>query len=210
MRVRNFPSFTFVALILLAFALGCGGGAGSETRGDRGQNDGAESRSFPKDRSRSVPAKSVSEVMAGRVVGVSDGDTIVLRTSANGVQTKVRLATIDCPEKTQDFGVKAKESLASMVFGKDVEVEVRSVDRYGRTVGVVRVGGTDVNLEQIKRGFAWHYTQYSKEQPEAERAVYADAERSARENRVGLWVDPSPVAPWNFRRGKRNQSSYAE
>lgn len=215
MKVKN-SSHALLALAILSFlALACSSADfdGSSAPGGRG----------PKSKASPVPAESPGEgdsesrvpnrdarILSGRVVGVTDGDTLVIFNSSERTRTRVRLATIDCPEKTQDFGVKAKESLSSMAFGKDAEVEVRSIDRYGRTVGVVRIGGMDVNLEQVKRGFAWHYTQYSREQPADERRSYAEAERRAREGRIGLWVDSNPIAPWNYRRAKRNQGSFAE
>ena len=148
-------------------------------------------------------------VIVGKVVGVSDGDTITVL-DAERSSWKIRLATIDSPEKNQDFGARAKESLSGMVFGREVEVEVRTVDRYGRNVGVVRIGGMDVNLEQIKRGFAWHYTQYSKEQPFEEKRIYAQAQDDARARRVGLWSQENPIEPWSFRRGMRRGGSSAE
>lgn len=213
--------------VLLVLALSC---ADSEPRGSRNRKrEAAETNESPRSGNRTAnfnvdpserlrPAEEVSkpsqpqdiQTLSGKVVGVSDGDTIVVYDTSSGERTKVRLATIDCPEKSQAFGVRAKQSLSDMVFGKNVEVEVRSIDRYGRTVGVVKVGGTDVNLEQIKRGFAWHYKQYAKEQPSQEYDSYDEAERGARERRVGLWLDVDPVPPWNFRRAKRNGGSTAE
>jgi len=166
----------------------------------RNRNDAR--KNSDSDSSSEIPQNP--RIISGRIVGVSDGDTVSLLTEQRE-NLRIRLATIDSPEKAQDFGARAKDSLSDLVFNKNVEVEVRSKDRYGRLVGVIRVGGTDVNLEQIKRGMAWHYTQYSKEQPPAEKRVYADAELAARRARVGLWVDPSPVPPWDFRREKRQK-----
>lgn len=199
--------------ILLAIGVACSSGDSAKPRGS-GRKEQAGNSTGPvpssEDRRGPSPIRKSADSIIGKVVGVSDGDTIVVYDVSRGGQFKIRLATIDCPEKTQDFGVRAKESMSSMVFGRQVEVEVRSTDRYGRSVGVVRIDGTDVNLEQIKRGFAWHYTQYSSEQPRDEFEAYAAAERDARSRRVGLWVDADPVPPWSYRRAKRRQSSYAE
>ena len=90
-------------------------------------------------------------------------------------QHKIRLSGIDAPEKRQPFGQRSKESLSGLVFARQVIVETDKKDRYGREVGKVRIDGIDVNLEQIKRGFAWHYTAYAKEQPWGDRRSYAAA-----------------------------------
>ena len=95
-----------------------------------------------------------AEVLVGRVVGVSDGDTITVLDDKKQRHV-IRLMGIDAPEKAQAFGQKAKQSLSDLVFDKDVSVTWFKRDRYGRTVGQVRIGDTDVCLEQIKRGMAW-------------------------------------------------------
>ena len=134
----------------------------------------------------------------GRVVGVADGDTITVL-NASDTQHKIRLAGIDAPEKHQPFGQRSKESLSDLVFGRAVMVETYKRDKYGRNVGKVLVDGNDANLEQVKRGLAWHYKQYEKEQPANDRVEYAVAEGAARASRLGLWADAEPVAPWEFR-----------
>lgn len=95
-------------------------------------------------------------VFEGRVVGVSDGDTITVLVGGHE-QIKVRLAEIDAPEKAQPFGQRSKQALSDLVFGKTVRVEQQDTDRYGRVVGRVFVDGTDVNVEQIRQGMAWAY-----------------------------------------------------
>jgi endonuclease YncB( thermonuclease family) len=94
--------------------------------------------------------------------------------------------------------------LAIRVFDKDVFVTWFKKDRYGRTVGQVRLDDTDVCLEQIKRGLAWHYKQYEREQSVEDRSRYADAEKEARIARKGLWLDEQPTEPSKFRRTKIN------
>jgi endonuclease YncB( thermonuclease family) len=143
----------------------------------------------------------VAETITGRVVGVSDGDTLTIR-DASDQQFKIRLSGIDAPEKGQPFGRQAKGSLSEMVFNKQVVVESDKKDRYRRRVGKVQHEGTDVNLEQIKRGMAWHYTAYAKEQAPADREAYASAEVEARAHRRGLWQESTQSAPWEFRRIK--------
>ena len=95
-----------------------------------------------------------AEVLLAHVVSVSDGDTITVLDD-NKQRHVIRLMGIDAPEKAQAFGQKAKQSLSDLVFDKDVSVTWFKRDRYGRTVGQVRIGDTDVCLEQIKRGMAW-------------------------------------------------------
>jgi endonuclease YncB( thermonuclease family) len=140
--------------------------------------------------------------IAGRVVGVSDGDTITLLDSQR-VQHKVRLQGIDAPEKKQPFGQRAKEHLSNQVFNRFVTVQYDKRDRYKRIVGKVMHYGVDVNLGMVSAGFAWHYKDYEKEQSFADRAAYAAAEDDARRARRGLWADPRPVPPWEFRRSER-------
>lgn len=136
--------------------------------------------------------------IVGRVVGVSDGDTITVLVD-NHDRLKVRLAGIDAPEKSQPFGSVSKKSLSDQVFGKTVNIEANKKDRYGRFLGRVIFNGTDVCLEQIRAGMAWHYKRYSNEQSESLRREYADAESQARQLKIGLWSEPTPVAPWEFR-----------
>lgn len=142
-----------------------------------------------------VPAAT----LVGEVVAVADGDTFtVLDASKN--QYKVRLAGIDAPEKRQAFGEQSRQNLASLVFRRQVVVEWQKTDRYGRIVGKVRVGTVTVDLEQVRVGLAWHYKAYANEQSPADRDEYAKAEVEARRARRGLWLEASPVAPWDFRR----------
>lgn len=137
----------------------------------------------------------------GRVMRVADGDTITVLDVSNS-QHKVRLAGIDAPEKKQAFGKRSKESLSGLVFGKSVTLETYKLDLYGREISKVLVGDLDVNLEQVKRGMAWHYKAYQREQLQPDRASYAKAEEDARAARVGLWVDAQPMPPWEFRHKK--------
>jgi endonuclease YncB( thermonuclease family) len=137
-----------------------------------------------------------ADTIHGRIVGVADGDTVTL-IDANNSTTKIRLHQIDAPEKQQDFGQRSKASLSDLVFGKEVDVEVVTIDKYGRTVGRIHVGGQDANLEQVRRGMAWVYRKYADE------PIYFKAEQSARESEIGLWSHPDAVAPWVFRHPPR-------
>lgn len=140
--------------------------------------------------------------LAGEVVGLSDGDTVTVL-DATKTQYKVRLAGIDAPEKSQPFGNRSRQHLAELVFRKQVVVEWSKQDRYGRIVGKVLVAGRDACLAQVSAGLAWHYKAYQREQSPGDQAAYAAAEEAARGKRVGLWRDPAPMAPWEFRHARR-------
>jgi endonuclease YncB( thermonuclease family) len=144
--------------------------------------------------------------ITGRVVGVSDGDTITVLAAGNR-QLKVRLDGIDAPESKQAFGAKAKQSLSELVYGRTVTVTGSKTDRYGRTVGNVAVDGRDVGLVQIERGNAWFYRQYARELDGDRARDYERAEVRARADRLGLWADRKPVEPWEWRADKRAPKS---
>lgn len=137
-----------------------------------------------------------NEILNGRVIGVLDGDTLSLLTE-DATTVRIRLAQIDAPEKRQAFGQRSKQSLSDLAFDRQAEVQIDTLDRYGRLVGKVRVGGQDVNLLQIQRGMAWVYRRYAKD------PQYFEAEDKARKARVGLWADPEPTPPWIYRHPKR-------
>ncbi len=139
--------------------------------------------------------------LTGKVIGISDGDTLTLLDQAN-VQHKIRLSGIDAPEKKQAFGEKSKQALSDCAYGKPAVVEYDKKDHYGRTVGKVIVGRTDCNLRQISLGLAWHYKKYADEQPELDREAYAMLEQAARSQRRGLWVEQNAMAPWDFRKAR--------
>jgi micrococcal nuclease len=132
----------------------------------------------------------------GSVVGVIDGDTIdVLH---NGQAERIRLNGIDCPERGQAFGKKAKQFTSSLVYGKEVNVQTLRMDRHGRTVGdVLLPDGTNVSRELVKAGLAWWYRQYSKD------ASLGVLEQEAREAKRGLWDDPHVIPPWEVRHPKK-------
>jgi endonuclease YncB( thermonuclease family) len=137
--------------------------------------------------------------LKGKVVSIADGDTITILDHAN-YPNRVRLAGIDAPEKSQAFGQVSKRSLSDLIYGRMVKVDWVHRDRYGRIIGKVTIDGLDVCLEQIRHGMAWHYKHYAAEQPATDRQTYADAENAARSGKLGLWHDPKPVAPWDFRK----------
>lgn len=141
-------------------------------------------------------------ILEGRVVAVTDGDTIRVLDAANAEHV-VRLSGIDAPEKKMPFGQRSKQNLSDLVYGKQVAVEGEKIDRYGRNVGKVLVFGLDANLAQIHAGMAWHYKQYQREQSAADRKSYSVAEDIARLKRLGLWSDVEPTPPWDWRAAQR-------
>jgi len=141
--------------------------------------------------------------LVGRVVGVSDGDTLTLLV---GTQThRIRLAQIDAPESGQPYGRAAKQALSSLAFGRDARVVVVDRDRYGREVGEVFVAGENVNQALVRGGHAWAYTEYS---PSLE---IVDLENAARAAGVGLWALPLEQRdpPWIWRRQGRSGAAAA-
>lgn len=140
-----------------------------------------------------------ADILIGRVIHITDGDTLKVLDD-DRVQHTIRLAGIDTPERKQAFGAKATRHLSDMVKGKTVTVEYKKRDRHQRIVGKITLNETDICLEQIKAGLAWHYKKYEREQPEADRITYAAEEVAARERKIGLWSDPYQVPPWEFRK----------
>lgn len=143
--------------------------------------------------------------LAGMVVRVHDGDTLTVQ-DASGNQYQIRLAGIDAPELRQEFGKKALYNLSGFVFGKNVTIFYKKIDKYGRIVGKVMLNGVDVNLKQVADGCAWHYKEYENEQSETDRDLYSNAEKTSRNNEIGLWSDTA-LAPWEWRKAKSDSGS---
>jgi endonuclease YncB( thermonuclease family) len=148
-----------------------------------------------------LPVCGCAQTITGKVVGVSDGDMITVLDEQKR-QHKIRLEGIDAPESAQAFGSRAKQSLSDLVFGKVVTVTSSKKDRYGRVLGKVTLDGKDINKEQINRGMAWFNFPYEGELPDNVAVPYKLTYMLARQKKLGLWADASPVEPWNFRRSK--------
>ena len=130
------------------------------------------------------------------VVGVADGDTLTVLCEGSE-KMKIRLSEIDAPEKRQPFGSRSKLSLSSMCLQKKAKIKPQTKDRYGRIVAGVICDGVDANEEQIKRGMAWVYDKYVKDQ-----SLYS-IQNKARASKKGLWADNKPIKPWEYRRGNK-------
>lgn len=133
---------------------------------------------------------------SGKCVGVSDGDTI--RVMYLGKPQKIRLFGVDCPEKGQDFGERARQFTASLVFGKEASVRPVTRDPYGRVVAWVSVDNVSLNHELVKAGLAWWFRRYAPKRRDLKRL-----EQDARKAEIGLWSHPNPIPPWEFRREHR-------
>ena len=147
-----------------------------------------------------IPTIVCAADYTGRVVGVIDGDTLEV---LNGHHAeRIRLSGIDCPEKGQAYGQKAKHAASDLAFGKEVTVQTHGLDKYKRTLGdVLLPDGMNLNQELVKQGWCWWYRKYAPGD-----TVLEGLEKDAREAKIGLWVDPAPITPWVFRKARRGQS----
>lgn len=139
------------------------------------------------------------KIITGKVIRVADGDTITILDAQN-TQNKIRLYGIDAPEKVQDFGNKSREKLASLVAGKNIDVMVMDIDRYGRSVGRIKIGEQEVAEEMLKAGMVWLYVNYCKI-PECKQ--WKQLENQARNAKIGLWSNPTAQEPWIWRKEHR-------
>ena len=116
----------------------------------------------------------------------------------NNKPVRIRLHGIDCPEKNQPFGDKAKRFTSDLCFGKIVTAKQMDKDRYGRTVARVYLSGSDLlNIRLLQAGLAWHYSRYDHSE------AFANAEKEARLHNRGIWSMKDPVAPWDWRKARR-------
>lgn len=140
---------------------------------------------------------SPSYAWQGKVVGITDGDTMCVLHDNQVI--KIRLWGIDCPEKHQDFGNKAKQTTSELAFGRIVEIREVDKDRYGRTVAMVTLpNGQVMNEDLIRYGMAWVYRKYCNKREVSCR--WLALESKAREQKIGLWSISNPTPPWEFRR----------
>ena len=138
--------------------------------------------------------QAATTTLSGTVSSVYDGDTLTLK-DAMGTDHKIRFEHIDAPEvsPSQFYGITSRDALRTLVLNKSVTVQVSGKDKYGRNLGVVYLGQTNINLEMVAKGHAWHYKAYSSVQQ------YGTAETQARQAKIGLWAQANPIPPWTFR-----------
>ena len=140
-----------------------------------------------------MPSMLLAEIFQGKVIGVSDGDSITVMRS--GVGEKIRLNGIDAPEKSQDFGQAAKRFVSNVCFGKVVTVQSFGTDKYGRRIGDVTLENKELlNHLIIKNGYAWWYRKYAPNDP-----VLSGLEAEAKSAKRGLWSQSGAIPPWEFR-----------
>ena len=135
--------------------------------------------------------------LKAKVVGIKDGDTVVVLDSLNN-QTTLRLAEVDTPEKSQPFGTKAKQFTSDQIYLKTIKYVVTDTDRYGRSIAMIYYDEDNkyLSAEIIKAGMGWHYKRYSTSKE------LAQFEDNAKKNKIGLWIDNNPIAPWEWRKLK--------
>jgi len=139
-----------------------------------------------------VTVSAQAGVFSAKVIAVLDGDTLLVTRGDKPV--KLRLAEIDAPEKAQPYGTASQKSLSDMVMGKQVQVESRAVDDYGRIVAIVSMDGLDVNREQVRRGLAWEYSRFH-----SNKELLA-LQREAQLAKRGLWAGEDIVEPSQWRK----------
>jgi micrococcal nuclease len=155
----------------------------------------------------SIPV-SAKTTLQDKVMKVSDGDTIIVSPIEGGQFFKCRLYGIDAPETAkgrkpgQPYGEEAAKELKHLILGQTVEITLTGAKTYKREVCMVRKEGMDINLEMVKRGYAWAYVRYLKRPYASE---YIEAENEARTKRLGLWQDANPQPPWEFRKMTRGR-----
>ncbi len=167
------------------------------------------------------PEKTASEqamrgdMYLGKVTRVADGDTVTVKTD-NGSTHKIRLHAIDAPELNQAGGEQSRRWLTQTVLNQSVKVLVSNTDRYKRHVAKLVLpglpceaalceGDVDVNLAAIEAGHAWWYREFARTQTPADRVLYEKAEQQARASNAGLWQNPYPQAPWQWRADQRKK-----
>lgn len=141
--------------------------------------------------------RCLSSTLQGRVIGISDGDTLTVLDAAKKTH-KIRLAYIDAPESAQAFGQAAKRQLSNICFDRQAMVVVVDTDRYQRSVGLVACDGVNANRSMVEAGLAWVYRRYAPVL-----TSWGAFEVDARRTRSGLWSDASPIAPWDYRAAQK-------
>jgi endonuclease YncB( thermonuclease family) len=185
-----------VALVIPSLVSGCGQGPSSEHSPLPISVAEVEAQPSPAVVAANKPKTPAVNIIAGKTVGVTDGDTVTVLDATN-TQHKIRLEAIDAPESHQPFGTQSKKALSEKVFGKAVRVEWSEKDKYRRTLGHIFIDDRWINREMVEEGSAWHYKQYSDDED------LAKLELTARAKKLGLWADKNAIAPWDFRHDPR-------
>lgn len=147
------------------------------------------------------------KVISASKVRVIDGDTVEV-IPVEGKSERVRLLGIDAPEAKQDYGIESTNALIQCVSNTQITIEWTNRDRYDRLLGKVIANKIDCNLNQVKKGLAWHYKEYQSNQTPFDRIEYNNAEIDARSKHLGLWLSMKPVKPSDYRHGVKDSETY--
>lgn len=138
-------------------------------------------------------------LITGKVIGIKDGDTVEVIDKQNKTAI-LRLAEVDCPEKKQPFGKKAKQFTSDAIYLKTVKYIVTDKDRFGRSIAKIYYKNKYLSAEIIKNGMGWHYKKYSTSQE------LALLEQQAKSRKIGLWMDPNPIYPSEWRKANKSRN----
>lgn len=143
-----------------------------------------------------------ADVFRGSVSGVVEGDMLLV-TTESGVERIVRLADIDSPDRYQPFANESRQALADLALGKQVTVESLYVDPHERYIGTVQIGDVSVGEQLVAHGLAWHFTKQSDSE------ALSQAQIDAQKQGLNIWSAQFPIAPWDYRRSRREQTVFS-
>ena len=146
-----------------------------------------------------APSVASTDILAGTVEKVVDGDTIVFQGSGTKTQ-RVRLADIDTPELDQPWGEEAKAALKGWAENRRAEIRIVDTDRYGRSVATLWIDGENINRRLVAQGHAWVYRRYLRDQ------ALPGLEASAKASGLGLWSGKDVIEPRVWRQRRRSQA----
>ena len=148
-------------------------------------------------------AGAANAQIVGEVIGVPDGDTLLVRIDRHVLNVDLR--SIDAPEVGQPYGADARDSLAALCDAQTIALDELGIDRGRRVFGEVHCGGLDAGEEQVRRGMAWAKPRAAdarlREQQAKDRAanpLLRDLQAKARADQRGLWSEPAPIPPWEW------------
>lgn len=205
-----------ISLFTTIYLSGCAGCSNSERKG-RHSNRGRERKVLPINDTLSLaPKGQVSNtkgsihdsllsqnILSYKVIAIIDGDTYDILDEKKII--RIRMDGIDAPERGMPYNKVSKKYLSDLIFGKIIQVKMGELDKYDRTIAqTYLLDGTDVSLEMIRAGLAWHFKKYSSNEE------YAKVEVEARGNKLGLWQENNPIPPWDVRMLHRNGVSTKE
>ena len=142
-----------------------------------------------------------ADVVTGRVVNVSSGDTLMIVDRTN-LRHKIHLLGVAAPDILQDFGQTSRTGLSATAFNQQVQASCRVQDQMHHKLCIVYQGGLDIGLKQLREGMAWANPAHDKYLSVQERSIYQQGEFFAKIHRGGLWNSKNPTPPWMFRNGR--------